>query len=105
MIQTSPVGIEMPRYVSHKTVWALKIKEIEFHKPTIAELEAILDGDAPETPAATITPEDKGYASFGVTTDYVSKHNPQTGGYFVVYKDGYESFSPAVAFEEGYTRI
>jgi hypothetical protein len=30
---------------------------------------------------------------------------PQPGGYFVVYKDGYKSFSPAKAFEEGYTRI
>jgi len=33
------------------------------------------------------------------------EHNPQPGGYFVVYKDGYKSFSPAKAFEEGYTRI
>lgn len=35
----------------------------------------------------------------------MAKHKPVAGGYFVVYEDGYESFSPAKAFEEGYTRI
>lgn len=29
----------------------------------------------------------------------------EVGGYFVKYADGYESFSPAKAFEEGYTEI
>lgn len=28
-----------------------------------------------------------------------------TGGYYVHYSDGYESWSPAGAFEEGYTRL
>lgn len=27
------------------------------------------------------------------------------GGYYVLYADGYESWSPAKAFEDGYTRI
>jgi hypothetical protein len=27
------------------------------------------------------------------------------GGYYVVYEDGYKSFSPASAFENGYTRL
>jgi hypothetical protein len=40
--------------------------------------------------------------SIGVSPDYIRKHNPQPGGYFVVYDDGYQSFSPAEAFEEGY---
>jgi hypothetical protein len=31
------------------------------------------------------------------------KHKPQVGGYFVQYRDGYKSFSPAAAFEEGYS--
>ena len=30
---------------------------------------------------------------------------PHVGGYYVLYEDGYESFSPAKAFEEGYTRF
>jgi hypothetical protein len=29
----------------------------------------------------------------------------EAGGYFVVYEDGYESFSPAKAFEEVHIRI
>lgn len=36
---------------------------------------------------------------------WLEKHNPVVGGYFVRYKDGYESFSPAQAFEEGYTKL
>jgi hypothetical protein len=33
------------------------------------------------------------------------KHKPEVGGYYVVYKDGYRSFSPAEAFETGYEKI
>ncbi|HLG97188.1 MAG TPA: hypothetical protein VKX49_12825 [Bryobacteraceae bacterium] len=54
---------------------------------------------------ALIVPEDPQIFPFRVTGKYYRKHQPQPGGYFVVYEDGYESFSPAKAFEEGYTRI
>lgn len=37
-----------------------------------------------------------------VDIDYMTKHKPLTGGYFVRYADGYTSFSPADAFEAGY---
>jgi hypothetical protein len=33
------------------------------------------------------------------------RSNPQIGGYYVLYEDGYESFSPADAFESGYSLI
>jgi hypothetical protein len=36
---------------------------------------------------------------------YVVKHQPEIGGYYVRYKDGYESYSPQKAFEEGYKEI
>ncbi len=52
-----------------------------------------------------ITPEEKGFAPFRVEREYVRKHEPQAGGYYVVYQDGYKSWSPADAFEEGYTLI
>lgn len=84
-MEDSGIAAEMPKYRSHKTVWALKIKSI--------------DG------AGRITPEDEGYAPFTPTAEYIAKHQPQAGGYYVVYADGYKSFSPAAAFEEGYTRI
>ena len=75
---------QLPRYQCHKKVWALKI--------------AAIDGN-------TITPEDDGYAPFEVPWEYVAKHSPEAGGYYVVYEDGYKSFSPAEAFEAGYSRI
>ena len=46
-----------------------------------------------------------------VVDSWVLKHRPGeddfslVGGYFVVYEDGYKSWSPAKAFEEGYTLI
>lgn len=78
---------EMPQYQSHKKVWALKIKQVEL-RPANGHL---------------IHPADDGYAPFEVSDEYVQKHNPQAGGYFVVYEDGYQSWSPAAAFESGYT--
>jgi hypothetical protein len=51
-----------------------------------------------------ITPEGAEFPSFVVSAEYLAKHKPEVGGYFVVYTDGYESYSPAKAFEEGYTR-
>ena len=86
----------MPRYKCHKEVWALKIKEVHLSKDTEAS-----DGCR----GAMLVPEDEGYAPFFVSSEYVFKHKPQAGGYYVVYKDGYFSFSPAGAFEEGYTKV
>jgi hypothetical protein len=111
---------ELPRYRCHKEVWALKIQAVDLitrPNPTIAELEDILNsqsdeptamlptGESVHQPKATLTFTDKGYAPIEVDAAYVMKHDPQPGGYYVVYKDGYKSFSPAEAFEEGYTRI
>lgn len=88
------VSVEMPRYRCHKEVWALKIKSV------------VPDGSAPRGAEGSciLTPEDEGYAPFRVDADYCLKHNPRAGGYYVVYADGYKSFSPAKAFEDGYTR-
>ena len=90
------IGREMPKYQSHKQVWALKIKSI------------VKDGEGEnrETDgSAVITPEEEGYAPFKVDWEYMSKHKPQVGGYYVAYKDGYKSFCPAKEFEEGNTLI
>lgn len=83
------VGTEMPRYKCHKEIHALQIARI----------------DRGEGIGATITPIEEGYASFWVDQEYMDKHKPQAGGYYVVYADGYKSFSPAEAFKEGYTLI
>lgn len=88
---------ELPRYKSHKEVWALKIKELQHILPTIDGAES--DG------SYDIIPEDEGYSSIRVDYTYMRKHNPQIGGYYVVYKDGYKSWSPAEAFDDGYTKV
>lgn len=90
---------EMPKYRCHKEVWALKIKTIEFDSDKAKAEGRETDG------SATITPAEEGYAPFRVGHDYVYKHKPTVGGYYVVYADGYKSFSPAEAFEGGYSRI
>lgn len=78
---------EMPRYQSHKKVWALKIKTIE----RIDSLNI------------RITPEEEDYAPFDASID--RRPQPEVGWYFVQYENGYHSFSPSPEFEEGYTRI
>lgn len=80
---------EMPRYKCHKEVHALKITEILLR----------VDG------TMTFIPDDPGYAPIVLDAEFVTKHNPQNGGYYVVYEDGYKSFSPTEAFELGYTLI
>lgn len=87
---------QLPRYQNHKKVWALKIKSI------------VIDGEGEnrETDgSAMITPEEQGYAPFKVDGAYMHKHKPQVGGYWIQYEDGYISWSPAEAFESGYTKI
>ena len=91
--------MEMPKYRSHKIVHALKIANIELDADKARIENRETDG------SAIITPEEDGYAPFRVRHGYIHKHSPQVGGYFVQYEDGYTSYSPAKAFEEGYTRI
>jgi hypothetical protein len=75
-------------------VWALKIKEIWDRAP---------DGETIEPGAALIVPAEDWFSPIVVNADYMRKHNPQPGGYWVQYQDGYESWWPAEAFESGYT--
>lgn len=90
------VSTEMPRYKCHKEVWALKIADIKWDG----------QGEGRETDGtAMITPAESGYAPFKVDFKFMSKHSPKVGGYYVVYKDGYKSFSPADVFEDGYSLI
>jgi len=88
---------EMPKYNCHKQVWALKIARIEFDHDKASAENRETDG------SATITPAEDGYAPFRVDHEFMRKHKPEVGGYYVVYKDGYKSYSPAQAFDEGYS--
>lgn len=82
--------MRLPEYECHKHVFALKIKAINMLFPG---------------QGASIVPAEEGYASLLVTQEYLDRFKPEVGGYFVVYADGYKSFSPAKAFEEGYVRV
>lgn len=88
---------QLPAYKSHKTVWALKIASIE---QSPADELSTVDGGT-----WLLIPEDKSYSAITVPHSYVLKHNPQPGGYYVLYADGYASFSPRQAFEEGYVAL
>lgn len=79
---------ELPRYQCHKQVQALKIKHV-IDNPRGFELHF----------------EDERFAPIQVSGPWACKHAPEAGGYFVVYPDGYQSYSPGDAFEAGYTLI
>lgn len=86
---------EMPKYQCHKKVWALKI----------AGLQSTAKPDEESDGSLLCTPADAGYGVFKLDAAYCNKHKPKVGGYYVVYDDGYKSFSPAEAFESGYSEI
>lgn len=86
-----PTEMEMPKYRCHKEVWALKIKAIE----------EVYD----YTNCTRLIPEDETYGPILVDRRFVKNHQPEAGGYYVVYEDGYKSYSPSDPFEKGYTRI
>ena len=90
------VSREMPRYQCHKQVWALKIADVKTDDHDIGgHVEA----------GALVTPVEPGFAPFRVDASYRRRHQPEVGGYYVVYDDGYKSYSPAKAFEDGYTLL
>ena len=80
----------MDRYKCHKVVEAGLISRID-HNDNGASL---LLGP---------TLQDRDPERVQVTHAYLSRHMPRIGGYFVRYDDGYESWSPADAFEAGYS--
>lgn len=84
---------QMPQYKCHKIVWALKILEVQPADET--EMGVGFTRLVVEEPFSPITVQD----------EWVIKHNPAAGGYYVQYEDGYTSFSPAEAFENGYTPL
>lgn len=79
----------LPRYVCHKEVQALKIQSVRHMHDGRYQLHFA----------------ELGYEAIDVTSEWVDKHGPKPGSYYVVYKDGYASVSPARAFEEGYTAV
>ncbi len=55
----------------------------------------------------SVTVEDVNGAGCKVDTPpgLFARGNPNLGDYIVIYEDGYKSWSPTKAFEDGYTRV
>ena len=85
---------ELQKYKCHKVVQAGKIEAIKgpfFSAGTL--------GTPPEY---RIDLEGVDYPML-VDDVYIERSRPEVGGYYVVYEDGHTSYSPAKAFEEGYS--
>ena len=85
--------MNLPRYKSHKIVEAVKITSLEFMgygKARIAHSDGFVETN------------DRYRDRFHGGEDYGG--DPDLG-YYVRYEDGYESWSPTKAFEEGYTKV
>lgn len=78
----------IPEYQCHKKVRAFKIKKIRIDRGM-----------------TEIIPEDETLEPIQPDRIYMEKHKPEVGGYYVLYADGYASFSPAESFESGYTKL
>ncbi|MCJ8601035.1 Gp49 family protein [Klebsiella pneumoniae] len=72
-----------PLYLCHKNVQAFRIERI-------VDNILVPAGGLPDMP---------------VTWAWMQRHLPKVGGYYVVYEDGYASYSPADVFESGYSLI
>lgn len=95
----------LPLYTCHKQVRAVKIKEVVCHAHADPAVSIEEFAKTPEFTGGHIFPVEEGYAPIPFDAEYFRKHQPQAGGYYVVYEDGYCSYSPAAAFESGYTRV
>ncbi len=82
------VGTELPVYQCHKKVRAAKITGF---RPADDGMIDLLLGEI--------------NAVASMPAEWHVKHKPQIGGYYVVYEDNYQSYSPAAAFESGYTLL
>lgn len=95
---------QLPLYQCHKKVRAAKISQLEI----LATGWRHQAPDAvPEHVAALhlVSPSGASLGSIKVSAGFMEKHQPQEGGYYVVYEDGYPSYSPAKPMEEGYSLL
>jgi len=99
---------DLPTYQCQKKVQAAKIVNMsgKMHYEMGYRLRLMLPGPAIDPfHGQDPVPDSVVCLDITVSENYIHKHNPQIGGYYVLYEDGYESFSPADAFESGYSLI
>lgn len=92
-----PTVTALPRWKCHKIVRAAKIYGIQ------PSGDGVFTQADRRTHGAMLELRHGGQRwQVKVSGNWVEKFDPKVGGYYVLYEDGYSSFSPAKAFEEGY---
>lgn len=92
--------IEMPKYKCHKVVHALKIKDI------VPDIVIAIKENRDAKDTFWITPEDETYSKFEVKNSFLDNvPGAEKGGYYVLYENGYASWSSTKAFEDDYTLL
>lgn len=86
MAKTKAETKALPVYRSHKKVQALQIKEVHLENGTLTFVR-------------------EGYKPLTIDRDWIIRFAPFSGGYYVKYADGYESFSPKEQFEADYDEL
>ncbi len=92
---------DLPEWQSHKIVRADKIVRVihnggDYSSGHIEENSATVIQALELACGAVVGP---------LPENFFARGYPAFGDYYVVYEDGYVSWSPAKAFEDGYTRI
>jgi hypothetical protein len=85
---------EMPVYICHKRVRALEIRSIGAYRASATDKDGL---------EREIVFADLGFPRIWVISNMFVRYTPMPGDYYVVYEDGYQSFSPRKAFLDGYT--
>lgn len=80
---------ELAEWKCHKVVKAGKVLDA----PILTDLEVTVEG------------ADGAECEVQVPSNAFARGAPAIGDYIVIYEDGYISWSPAKAFEDGYTRL
>ncbi|QCW21946.1 hypothetical protein JessAGP_016 [Caulobacter phage Jess A] len=91
----------MQKFKSHKIVEAAKVVGFEVNVPDEGATLWLTDGDVNQAQHVDNAWLDKNAPGWGTHVAEVEL----VGGYFVRYADGYTSWSPAEAFESGYTAL
>jgi len=92
LLDSEAIKAQLPRYQCHKVVQAVKIGSLEVN---------------PYAGSVMIVPADPKLLPFHTRADFDERYfgTAEDRGYFVLYEDGYESWSPSEVFENGYARI
>ncbi|ENM7338129.1 DUF2829 domain-containing protein [Escherichia coli] len=80
----------LPKYKAHKNVSASKIKNVVIFGVTASPLWGCIELVEPK--GATVC----------VDAIFLQKHRPKTGGYLIVYENGYLFYAPEKPFEQCY---